>query len=88
MGGKPRAELAPGQESVWDYPRPPRVERSSRRAEVVVAGDVGAATSRALRVLETSHPPAWYFPARGRAPGAPDRLQRSCVVLPGSGGRR
>jgi uncharacterized protein (DUF427 family) len=57
-----RVEPGPGKESVWDHPRPPRVERSSRRAEVVVDGQVLAATSRALRVLETGHPPTWYFP--------------------------
>jgi len=49
-------------ESVWDYPRPPRVEPSSRRVRVVV-GDVTIADStRAVRVLETSHPPVWYIP--------------------------
>ena len=52
----------PGQESVWDYPRPPRVEPSSRRVRVVFAGRVVADTAAALRVLETSHPPTWYLP--------------------------
>jgi len=50
------------RESVWDYPRPPRVERSSRRVRIVLGGEVIADTARALRVLETSHPPAWYVP--------------------------
>jgi uncharacterized protein (DUF427 family) len=50
-------------ESVWDYPRPPRVEPSSRRVRVVVGGVILAETHRALRVLETSHPPSWYVPA-------------------------
>jgi uncharacterized protein (DUF427 family) len=50
-------------ESVWDYPRPPRVERSSRRVRVVVGGVILAESQRALRVLETSHPPSWYIPA-------------------------
>ena len=49
-------------ESVWDYPRPPRVEPSGRRVRVIVGGTVIADTRRALRVLETSHPPAWYLP--------------------------
>jgi len=49
-------------ESVWDYPRPPRVEASSRRVRVV-QGDVTVAEStRAFRVLETSHPPVFYIP--------------------------
>ena len=57
-----RIEPGPGQESVWDYPRPPRVERSSRRVRVLVEGDVVAESERAWRVLETSHPPVWYIP--------------------------
>ena len=49
-------------ESVWDYPRPPRVEPCTRRARVVHRGVVIADSSAALRVLETSHPPAIYLP--------------------------
>ena len=49
-------------ESVWDYPRPPRVEPSTRRVRVQFAGEVIADTTRALRVLETSHPPVYYIP--------------------------
>jgi uncharacterized protein (DUF427 family) len=52
----------PTVESVWDYPRPPRVEPSARHVRVVVDGTVIADTRRAVRVLETSHPPAWYLP--------------------------
>lgn len=52
----------PGQESVWEYPRPPRLEPTSKRIEVVFAGQVIADTERALRVLETSHPPTYYLP--------------------------
>jgi uncharacterized protein (DUF427 family) len=53
---------APGQQSVWDFPRPPRLAADTR--EVVVRwGDVEVArTRRALRVLETSHPPSFYLP--------------------------
>ncbi|HZW00383.1 MAG TPA: DUF427 domain-containing protein [Candidatus Deferrimicrobium sp.] len=51
-------------ESVWDYPRPPRVEPSARRVRVVVDGITVADSSRAVRVLETSHPPSWYIPAQ------------------------
>jgi uncharacterized protein (DUF427 family) len=59
----PQAETpGPGQESVWDYPRPPRVEASSRLVEVVFGGVQLAASPRALRVLETSHPPVYYLP--------------------------
>jgi uncharacterized protein (DUF427 family) len=49
-------------ESVWDYPRPPRLEPTSRHLRVVHAGIVLAQTSHALRILETSHPPVYYFP--------------------------
>ena len=53
---------APGQESAWDYPRPPRVEPVAEPVRVVVDGIVVAASGAALRVLETSHPPAYYLP--------------------------
>lgn len=52
----------PGQESVWDYPRPPRLEPSSREVVVVLGGVEVCRTRRAWRVLETSHPPTWYLP--------------------------
>ncbi len=52
----------PGQESVWDYPRPPRVEATSRHLEVYFRGERIADTRSALRVLETSHPPTYYIP--------------------------
>ena len=52
----------PGQESVWRYPRPPRIELD-RREVVVRLGDVEIARTRAaLRVLETASPPTWYLP--------------------------
>ena len=50
------------RESVWDYPRPPRYEPSSRRIKVVFGGVTIAESSRAVRVLETSHPPTYYLP--------------------------
>jgi uncharacterized protein (DUF427 family) len=52
----------PGQESVWDYPRPPRLEPTSRHITVVFHGVQIAETRRAWRVLETSHPPVYYIP--------------------------
>jgi uncharacterized protein (DUF427 family) len=52
----------PGQESVWDYPRPPRLERTAKRLRVVFAGTTIAETTQGWRVLETSHPPVYYFP--------------------------
>lgn len=55
---KPKA----GQESVWDYPRPPRVERRSERVIVRLGDQVIADTTDAVRVVETSHPPVYYLP--------------------------
>lgn len=55
-------EPGPGQESVWDYPRPPRVEPTPKHIRVVFNGQTVAETRRALRVLETSHPPTYYIP--------------------------
>jgi uncharacterized protein (DUF427 family) len=50
------------KESVWDYPRPPRVEPCDRRVRVELGGEVIAESDRALRVLETSSPPTIYVP--------------------------
>ena len=52
----------PGQESVWEYPRPPRLERSEKHIQITFNGVVIADTRRAYRVLETSHPPVYYIP--------------------------
>jgi uncharacterized protein (DUF427 family) len=57
-------------ESVWDYPRPPRLEPSSRLVRVVLGGGVIAETRRAHRVLETSHPPVFYIPRTDVRPEA------------------
>src|SRR3954447_21854066 len=57
-------------ESVWDYPRPPRVEPCTRRVRVML-GDVTIADSTAAyRVLETSHPPGIYIPRGDFVAGA------------------
>jgi uncharacterized protein (DUF427 family) len=58
-----RVEPGPGQESVWDYPRPPRLERVRDRLVVQFGGETIADTTRGHRVLETSHPPVYVFPA-------------------------
>lgn len=50
------------KESVWDYPRPPRVEPVSAHILVVDNGMTLVSTSEAVRVLETSHPPTYYLP--------------------------
>ena len=57
-----RIEPGPGQESVWDYPRPPRVESSTRRIRVIFNNETIADSHKTWRVLETSHPPVYYIP--------------------------
>lgn len=56
-----RLPTGPGQESVWDYPRPARLEPTSKHIRVVFQGITLAETRRAMRVLETSHPPVYYI---------------------------
>lgn len=77
--GRPKWAVAPGenQESVWDYPRPPRLDPDSRLVRVVLGETVIAQSRRAIRVLETASPPTFYIPPRDvrvelltRAPGA------------------
>jgi uncharacterized protein (DUF427 family) len=65
-----RITPGPGQESVWDYPRPPRLEDSTRHIRVVFNGVVIADSRRTKRVLETSHPPTYYIP--------PEDVQMQC----------
>lgn len=62
MSPMPTEESDRPPESIWDYPRPPRLERSHRHITVEFAGEIIAETDRALRVLETSHPPTYYIP--------------------------
>ena len=52
----------PGQESVWDYPRPPRLEEFHGSITIELGGETIASTDRGWRVLETSHPPTYYLP--------------------------
>ena len=47
---------------MWDYPRPPRVERTTNVAVVSLGGVTVAESGAPLRVLETSHPPVFYLP--------------------------
>ncbi len=62
MPSHARIAPGPGQESVWDYPRPPRLERVVRRLRVLFDGRTIADTTQGYRVLETSHPPVYYLP--------------------------
>lgn len=71
-----RVPVRAGQESVWDYPRPPRIERSPKSIEVFAGGRRIASTSTAFRVLETSHPPVYYIPLTDIEPGVLRRSDR------------
>ena len=64
-----REKPGPDQESVWDYPRPPRLEPVPERIRIEFNGETVADTLGAFRVLETSHPPVYYLP--------PDNLNQS-----------
>jgi len=57
-----RIKPGPGQESVWDYPRPPKLETFSGHIRIQFNGEVILDTNEAYRVLETSHPPTYYIP--------------------------
>ena len=68
---RPKPERpGPGQESVWDYPRPPRLEETRESLVVELGGRVIASTTRGWRVLETSHPPTYYLPPDAFVAGA------------------
>jgi len=60
---RPRPDpVAPGQESVWRYPRPAIAQPSDRLVRIEHRGVLIANTRAAVRTLETSHPPSWYLP--------------------------
>lgn len=68
---RPHADpIAPGQESVWDYPRPPRVEQVASRVTITLGGRTIVDTDDVVRVLETSHPPVYYVPITAFAEGS------------------
>ncbi len=71
--------IQPGQESVWAYPRPPRLEATDRHIEIYLGGQRIADTRGAYRVLETSHPPGYYLPQDAFAPGVLTRAPGSSV---------
>lgn len=72
MNEPKRIQPGPGQESVWDYPRPPRIEPVKKHLLIEYNGEVIAETRRGYRVLETSHPPTYCFP--------PDDVVRDFLV--------
>ena len=70
--------VGPGQESVWDYQRPPRVERCDELVEVEFGGRLIVSTTHSIRVMETSHPPTYYLPF--------ENVAMECFVPGSSGG--
>ncbi len=61
--------VAPGQESVWAYPRPAIAEACTRHIQIVHHGETLADTRASVRTLETSHPPTYYIPREDVAEG-------------------
>ena len=57
-----RIEPGPGQESVWDYPRPPKAEKTDKHIEVFFNDILIADSSDTIRVMETASPPVYYIP--------------------------
>jgi uncharacterized protein (DUF427 family) len=75
---RPRPDPAgPGQESVWSYPRPAIARPTDARIRIEHLGQVVADTRRAVRTLETSHPPSYYIPRDDIMPGALRRAEGS-----------
>ena len=71
MASRPQPDpVSAGQESVWDYPRPPAVRRCRAAIEVVLGGTVVCATQASWQVLETSHPPTYYLPSEAFVDGS------------------
>jgi len=64
------AEPGPGQESVWDYPRPPDLRPDNREVVVSADGSEIARTTLAIRVCETASPPTFYLPPDSVAEGS------------------
>ncbi len=78
--GVRRDPVGEGQESVWDYPRPPALVRSTRQVVIRLGDTLIAQTRRAWRVLETSQPPTWYVPPDDVTPGTVRRSATASTV--------
>ncbi len=69
--------LAPGQESVWSFPRPAIAQPCASRIVIEHAGTIVADTRDSVRTLETSHPPSYYIPRADIAAGVLRRAEGS-----------
>lgn len=75
---RPRPDpVGPGQQSVWQFPRPAIAERSDARVMIEHRGLIIADTEASVRTLETSHPPSYYIPPAAIAPGVLRRAEGS-----------
>lgn len=75
---RPRPDLkGPDQESVWEYPRPAIAQLIQQRIQIEHRGRLIADTRRAVRTLETSHPPSYYIPRINIVPGTLRRAEGS-----------
>ena len=89
MSDHPVPELiAPGQESVWDYPRPPALRASEELITVMLGGEEICETRTSWRVLETSHPPTYYLPRVGLRRRRASTGRRPLVLRVEGRGRR
>lgn len=70
MSRPSRDPVGPGQESVWDYPRPPALRWAHRPIRIVLGGEEICRADGAWQVLETSHPPTYYLPRTSFVDGA------------------
>ena len=77
---RPRPDpVSPGQESVWDYPRPAIAEPTSAHVLIVHQGQRIVDSHNTVRTLETSHPPSFYIPKGDIAPGVLRQAASSSV---------
>ena len=72
-----RIKPLPGQESVWDYPRPPSLEPVSEHLRIIHEGQVICDSNQSYRILETSHPPTYYLPISAFSPGTLQKTTKS-----------
>lgn len=65
------------EESVWDYPRPPALQKDTRQVNVMIGEVPVASTESAVRMLETASPPTFYLP--------PDDVNTELLIPAGGG---
>ncbi len=76
---KKKIKPGPGQESVWDYPRPPKLEPFRGHIRIVLGGEIIADSNQCFRMLETSHPPTYYIPVNDFTNGSLQEVDGSSL---------